>query len=157
MAFTFSSRTPSPQTPSQLGRPNAPRKHAHISHECDQMVAGVSSMCDKCRDILSVLMATTPDTPDICYLKVTFNVTVETHDGYCSDGYDFQTEKSTLIRVFPVPLSLASKEFVRYFIPSPRGHGNGYCGCKTTYSVESAKWKNMRPHACDSLKDFLSV
>jgi hypothetical protein len=179
MATIFNPDAPAfvPRTPNRHNQPvvcpDAPRKRpvtrrrpdpTHWCDCCGEKFQGWDYKCSDCRDTISILEETTPETPDICFLMIDFNVSQEEHDGYCSDGHNFRTKKTRVRRIFPVPRGFASEGSndathdpqIKYFIPSDVSHGNGYCGCKTTYTVLSAKWKETPPHSCDDLKEFLS-
>ncbi|MBA3284511.1 MAG: hypothetical protein H0U27_05555 [Nitrosopumilus sp.] len=94
-------------------------------------------------------------------LEVTYEITNEDHDGYCSDGYDFKDHNHTKILKLQVPKILTNDDFnddneidlsnrkLLYFEPDMYselfdelfsmcwGH-NGYCGCKRYCNIISA-------------------
>src|SRR5437899_1195881 len=85
-------------------------------------------------------------------LKLTFAVHAEEHDGYCSDPDEIKTSDRTVMAFHAVPESLNDRDLFDAHLRLKKDklpllkefnteslHGNGYCGCKKTKRVTSAK------------------
>jgi hypothetical protein len=83
-------------------------------------------------------------------LKIRFLIESEDHDGYCSDSYNVKTSEKYEIDVISIPkylhnwllfdshMRLKDISILNKF-NEKWNHGNGYCGCKSTKQVLSAK------------------
>ena len=140
------------KTPTHQSRlvvcPPPPRKHhvirrldpVHYCEYCRKCLRGCDYQCDACGDIITMLTATTIETPDICFVKI-----------------DFDFSEQTIIRkIFPVPRSFAMEgngPQIKYFIPSiQRWDPESPITCK----IKSVEWfETPTPQVCDSLEQFL--
>lgn len=85
-------------------------------------------------------------------LELIYDVESRTHDGYCSDPSNFVIHRTKVKKSVGLPkvlvndvqtqqISLDNPTLCRLFTVSPEwgcGNGSGWCGCKTTYTLESA-------------------
>ena len=80
---------------------------------------------------------------------VEYDMTIQDHDGYCSDTCDETTEQCTKKYYFQHPKILSEDDFddngtlinnLSYFVKEEEPHGNGYCGMSTQYCLKRA-WK----------------
>lgn len=124
--------------------------------------------CNDCESIYYNLMQCNID-ESLVYNKyqimVTYDVQVQDHDGYCSDSYN-QTEKNyerkfkyPLLKIFTNEdlddedncIDLDNKKLF-YYQKRTIGHGNGYCGLGTTYTITKAE-VIIKPPAIDLSDD----
>lgn len=91
-------------------------------------------------------------------IRIKYNVIEETHDGYCSDGYDFITTAKTITKTYPLLKFFTDDDIInqggirficqdnpklKYYEIDDTPHGNGYCGSKTSYNMMSNKVLNI--------------
>jgi hypothetical protein len=126
----------------------------------DKFTSHENIICSDCIKVRDDLYATDKNDPRASYVTITFGVNVEDHDGYCSDGYNRTTINKNVTKTFAVPPGFAvvgktdatESDKMIYFVPSSVPHGNGHCGCQTTFYVVSAKWVHHAPHTVDDLR-----
>lgn len=96
--------------------------------------------------------------PNLKYkLVITYKVKAETHDGYCSDPSDKSVEKYFIVEEFNIPNNLKNKHIdedgkvyddeyriLKQFEREDMPHGNGYCSCKTRYTIIDAVVKKRK-------------
>ena len=87
-------------------------------------------------------------------IRLTYHVIIEDHDGYCSDGYDFVTNKKTITKIYPLLKMFTTDDIINHggilsiSLDNPKlnyyeiddiPHGNGYCGSVTSHNIISTK------------------
>ena len=87
-------------------------------------------------------------------IRIKYDVIEESHDGYCSDGYDFLTTTKTITKIYPLLKLFTDDDIIdhggirsiplnnpklQYYELDDEPHGNGYCKCETSYKMISNK------------------
>jgi hypothetical protein len=85
-------------------------------------------------------------------LVVTYEVETESHDGWCSDPSNETTTTKTIKMTYPLLKKFKMSDIINndyidadnsilrtYYNKDKEYHGNGYCGCKTTYLIIEAR------------------
>ncbi len=109
--------------------------------------------CDKCDNIVKKIRSGKSD-PVLFNpkydIEINFTKNEDDHDGYCSEPEDIRTSTSNIVRRLPClktirqcdvdgDLSITNPNIIRLYEMESEPHGNGYCGCSTSYSIKSIK------------------
>ena len=110
--------------------------------------------CDKCKDIIKKIRDKKNTYPTLFNpkydIRVEFEKKKEDHDGYCSgtDSDDIRTSTSKIVRRFPClktikrcdvdgDFNITNPDIISMYNMDDEPHGNGYCGCSTSYYIKS--------------------
>lgn len=122
---------------------------------CNKVFADYGSawnrLCASCEAVRTRLLDRTIDQSLVhenFVVRVTFDVHREDHDGYCSDPCDPTEEDVEEVKVYPLLKSIKNADLddgylhgkkLSFYCPRRCGHGNGYCGMETIYTIKTAK------------------
>ena len=110
--------------------------------------------CDKCKDIIKKIRDKKNTYPTLFNpkydIRVEFEKKQEDHDGYCSgtDSDDIRTSTSKIVHRFPClktikrcdvdgDFNITNPDIISMYNMDDEPHGNGYCGCSTSYYIKS--------------------